>query len=108
MMRIALELSRRDEAWDDLATKFLEHFCGDRRGDGQLRQPRHLALERATTGFFYDVLVATPARPYQLRVRSMVGLLPLLAVDLLPTWAHEHPARLHRPGWRGCRPTGPS
>jgi hypothetical protein len=85
MLAISLELARSDRAYEDVATKFFEHFLAiayattaeGHKGD---------ALWDAEDGFFYDVLHQTRdagATGQRLRVRSLVGLLPLLAVETL-------------------------
>ena len=89
MLRIALELSRRDSSWDDLATTFLERFVAlavamDAFG------PAKQSVWDEEDGFFYDVLVNVQERSsQQLRVRSLVGLLPMLAVALAPEWVGQ-------------------
>ncbi len=88
MLRIALELSRTDSAWDDTATKFLEHFLAiadamERFGSGQVR------LWDDADGFFYDVVVGTDGSTQPVRVRSLVGLLPLLAIQVQPSWVAD-------------------
>ncbi|WP_422934046.1 MGH1-like glycoside hydrolase domain-containing protein [Sinomonas sp. P47F7] len=88
MMRIALELAREHRVWDDLATKFLEHFLSiadamDTFGSAGVE------LWDEEDGFFYDVLVASDGSQERLPVRSMVGLLPLLAVAVAPEWASD-------------------
>ena len=88
MMRIALELAREDRVWDDLATKFLEHFLAiaaamDTFGSAGVE------LWDEVDGFFYDVLVGDDGSQERLPVRSMVGLLPLLAVAVAPAWASD-------------------
>ena len=83
MLTIAIELARREPAWDDLATKFLEHFLAiahAMRGFGS----DGVTLWDDADGFFYDVLLHPDGRAEQLRVRSMVGLLPVLAVAHAP------------------------
>ena len=86
LMRIALELSRRDEAYGDLVTTFLERFCGIAEAMESFGS-QGISLWNDDEGFFCDALVSDTGEAVQLRVRSLVGLLPLLAVDLLPTWA---------------------
>jgi hypothetical protein len=84
MLAISLELSIEDNAYEDLATKFWEHFlyiadAMNNMGDG-------LSLWDEEDGFYYDVLhledkhYSTP-----IRVRSMVGLIPLFAVATIET-----------------------
>ncbi len=79
MLAIALELAAGDPAYEDLASKFLEHFVAiieainGRGGTG---------LWDLQDGFYYDALHVDDEE-IPLRVRSMVGLLPLLAVHVL-------------------------
>jgi hypothetical protein len=82
MMRIALELSCENPVYQDLATKFFEHFLhiadammniGD---DG-------LSLWDDEDEFYYDVLHCPSGKHIPLKVRSMVGLIPLFAVEIL-------------------------
>ncbi len=79
MLQIAWELARVDPVWDDLATKFLEHFLAIATavttfGTGGV----HLWDDQ--DGFCYDLLSEPDGTVRRIRVRSMVGLLPLLAV----------------------------
>ncbi|XP_063971727.1 uncharacterized protein LOC129280387 [Lytechinus pictus] len=76
MLDIALELARTDPAYEDMASKFFEHFVGiidamNKMGDGE-------GLWDEKDGFYYDVL-KTPTCTVPLRIRSMVGLIPLYA-----------------------------
>ncbi len=77
LLEMALVLAEHDRTYEDLATKFLEHFtyianAMDRCG-----------LWNDEDGFYYDVLQVPGAEPVPLRVRSMVGLLPLAATATL-------------------------
>jgi hypothetical protein len=80
MLAIALELSAENPAYEDVASKFFEHFvyismAMNERGNG-------MTLWDEQDGFYYDVLhMAGDVR--QLKVRSMVGLIPLFAVEML-------------------------
>ena len=88
MFKIALELARTDKAWDDVATKFFEHFLAiaqAMRSFGSQGQ----SLWHEEDGFFYDMLVAPDGTTQPLRVRSMVGLLPILAATEVPAWVGE-------------------
>jgi hypothetical protein len=87
MLRIALELARWDNAWDDLATKFLEHFLAISQAVSSFGS-MDVSLWNEQDGFFYDVLVRPDGGYEQLPVRSMVGLLPLLSVALAPAWVN--------------------
>ncbi|MGO0575170.1 MGH1-like glycoside hydrolase domain-containing protein [Ornithinimicrobium panacihumi] len=85
MLRMAMELAREDEAWDEVATKFLVHFLAiseamDDIGTG------HTSLWDPEDEFFHDVLVDDSGQAYRMPVRSMVGLLPLTGVSLVPNW----------------------
>jgi hypothetical protein len=80
MMNIALELAASDAAYEDMAIKFYEHFLwiaqaisGDARGG--------VGLWDETDGFFYDVLKLPDGSVVPLKVRSLVGLMPLIAVE---------------------------
>lgn len=98
MMRIALELAKTNPVYADLATKFLEHFLyiagamANISGDG-------IDLWDEEDQFFYDVL-HTEKGYEKLKVRSMVGLIPLFAVEVLEHEAMEdHPEFARRTKW---------
>jgi hypothetical protein len=82
MLAIALELAKEDYAYEGVASKFFEHFVyishamNDLGGEGI-----HLWDEQ--DGFYYDVLHLPSGEHFPLRVRSMVGLIPLFAVETL-------------------------
>src|SRR6185437_11978771 len=99
MLQIALELARTDAAWDDLATKFLEHFLAIARAMNSFGS-RNVSLWNEADGFCYDVLTLPEGGYQQLPVRSMVGLLPLLSVALAPDWVRtELPDFTARLAW---------
>ena len=75
MFKIALELSRYDQAWDGTATKFLEHFLSIAEAMNAFGS-HEVSLWDEEDGFFYDVLVGPDGTAQPMRVRSMVGLLP--------------------------------
>jgi hypothetical protein len=76
MLAIALELAAHDVTYEDVATKFFEHFLGIAHA------LTTLDLWDENDGFFYDVLRTTDSEPTPLRVRSAVGLIPLFAIEL--------------------------
>jgi len=79
MLRISLELARENPIYQSLATKFFEHFlyiAGAISNEG-------LDLWDETDEFFYDVLHTPDNARTVMRVRSMVGLVPLFAVEVL-------------------------
>ena len=85
MLRMAVELARHNEAWDEVATKFLVHFLAIAESlDGS--GPEHSGLWDPESEFFQDVLVGADGVGHRMPVRSMVGLLPLTGVAILPDW----------------------
>ncbi len=122
LLEMALELARYSRAYEDVASKFFEHFLhiahamhgGGARGE---------SLWDETDGFYYDVLSFGPER-LPVKIRSMVGLTPLFATHVLEGEAAEraggffrrmrwflknrpelaaYAADLERPGPRECR-----
>jgi hypothetical protein len=88
MLRIALELARSDAAWDDLATTFLERFLAI--AEAIEATASGISLWSDPDGFFYDALVSDDGVGYQqLPVRTIVGLIPLLAVAIAPEWVDQ-------------------
>jgi hypothetical protein len=82
LLAIAMELAKEDPSYEDVASKFWEHFlyiahAMNNRGDDQI------SLWDQEDGFFYDVLHLPEGKPYPMKVRSMVGLIPLFAVETL-------------------------
>src|SRR6185369_5646378 len=81
LMRIALELALENSAYEDLASKFLEHFL-------RIAYALHHAPAGALPpwdddqGFYYDIL-EEGNRARHVRVRSLVGLVPLFAVHVI-------------------------
>ena len=82
MMVIALELARENRAYEDVASKFLEHFVYIARAMNNIAG-QGIKLWDRDDGFYYDVLRMRDGRTVPLRVRSMVGLIPLFAVETL-------------------------
>jgi hypothetical protein len=83
MLELALEIAMHDPAYEDMATKFLEHFLWiaaamDRIGEHQDE------LWDEEDGFFYDLLRMPDGSAQRIKVRSMVGLLPLCATTAVP------------------------
>jgi hypothetical protein len=98
LMRIALELATHNPAYEDIATKFFEHFLHiaeamTRFGEpGSVRPGRNGEPGASATGvglwdeedqFYYDELNLPDGRMLKLKVRSMVGLIPLFAAETL-------------------------
>ena len=82
MMRTALELARENPVYENIATKFFEHFLGIAGAMNNLGGTG-IGLWDETDEFYYDVLHMPDGRYLPLRVRSLVGLMPLLAVETI-------------------------
>jgi hypothetical protein len=82
MLAIALELARENPAYEDLASKFFEHFVYIAHATHH-RGGEEINLWDERDGFYYDVLHFPDGEHRPLRVRSMVGLIPLFAVEAL-------------------------
>jgi hypothetical protein len=81
MMKIAIELAAKvDPLYEDVASKFLEHFLYIAHAMNQLGEE---GLWDENDGFFYDSLRLPEGAMMRMRVRSMVGLIPLFAVDTM-------------------------
>jgi mannosylglycerate hydrolase MGH1-like protein len=80
MLAIALELAEEDAAYEDVASKFFEHFVYICRA---MNERGGFELWSQEDGFFYDVLHLPDGRPFPMKIRSMVGLIPLFAVETL-------------------------
>ncbi len=81
-MRIALELARHNSVYEDIATKFFEHFMEIASAMSNM-SGRESGLWDEDDEFFYDVLQLPGGARIPLRRRSMVGLVPLFAVKTL-------------------------
>jgi hypothetical protein len=80
MLAIALELARENPAYDNVASKFFEHFVHIAHAMND-RGPGGIELWDNHDGFYYDVLHLPNGDRHYLKVRSLVGLIPLLAVE---------------------------
>jgi hypothetical protein len=99
MMRIAIELALTKPAYEDLASTFFEHFLAiaeamtDMGGSG-------MGLWDAEDEFYYDVLSLPDGRKMPLRLRSIVGLIPIFAVEILePDVFNRLPSFAARARW---------
>jgi hypothetical protein len=81
LLAIALELAREDPAYEDVASKFWEHFLYIAAAINNLGSGTGMWSEE--DGFFYDVLHRPSGGHCPMRIRSMVGLIPLFAVETL-------------------------
>jgi hypothetical protein len=79
MLEIALVLAEHDSSYESMATKFLEHFAYIATA------AKERALWDESDGFFYDVISTPDGQRTPVRVRSLVGLLPIIATTTLGT-----------------------
>jgi Glycosyl hydrolase family 63 C-terminal domain len=99
LMRIALELAQHNPVYDDMATKFLEHFLYIAEAMTDMGG-RGVGLWNENDGFYYDVLNKSDGQTVSMRVRSMVGLIPLFAVETLdPELLEKVPGFTRRMEW---------
>lgn len=80
MLSIALELATHNPAYEDIASKFFEHFVNITDAINTLGGT---GLWDEKDGFYYDQLIIDHQPPIPLRIRSLVGLLPMCAVTVL-------------------------
>ena len=99
MLAIALELAIDDSTYEDIASKFFEHFlyiadAMDGIGEAEI------SLWDEADGFYYDALHLPDDQHFPLKVRSMVGLIPLFAVESLePEMLQRLPGFKRRMEW---------
>lgn len=97
LLAIALELASKNEIYQDVANKFFEHFLyiADAMNGGTGAE-----LWDEEDGFFYDVLHLPNGQQLRMKVRSMVGLIPLFAVETIDSEMLEHfPQFVRRMKW---------
>jgi Glycosyl hydrolase family 63 C-terminal domain len=86
MLEIAIELAAEDPVYEDMVFKFSEHFyyiaAAMNRTDGN-------GMWDEEDGFYYDLLRQPDGSSQRLKVRSMVGLLPLCATTVIEEWQRE-------------------
>jgi hypothetical protein len=99
MMHIALELANSDEVYTDMAIKFFEHFLYIAGAINNLDESG-IGLWDEEDEFYYDQLHNEGKASQRLKVRSMVGLIPLFAVEVLDKELLErHPGFAERMRW---------
>ncbi len=86
MAELAAELSSYDPAYDDFVAKFVDHFLWIARG---MNRPGPDGMWDEEDGFYYDLLRMPDGSFTRLRVRSMVGLLPLCATTVVEPWQRQ-------------------
>ncbi len=99
MLRMSIELALSNPVYQDTASKFLEHFLRIAHAMTFIGEHK-VALWNEEDGFFYDVLKLPDGTEHTLRVRSLVGLLPLIATDTLePSTLKKLPDFTRRLEW---------
>jgi hypothetical protein len=99
LMVIALELSKHNPVYEDVASKFLEHFVYISRAMNNIGG-QGIELWNKEDGFYYDVLQLPDGSNFPMKVRSLVGLIPLFAVESLESEVVDlHPGFKRRMQW---------
>jgi hypothetical protein len=91
MLDIGTDIAAEDPAFDDLSVKFAEHFLWIAYAMNRVGQD---GMWDEEDGFYYDVLRLPDGSATRLKVRSMVGLLPLCAATVFEPWELEKTPRL--------------
>jgi hypothetical protein len=91
MIEISVELAAHDRLYEDLCTKFVEHFMWIATGMNRIGQD---GMWDEEDGFYYDLLRLPDGSSQRLKVRSMVGLLPLCASTVFENWQRERVPRV--------------
>src|SRR5262249_18830230 len=86
MLELAAELAAYDPAYKDLVSKFVEHFLFIAAA---MNKPGQDGMWDEEDGFYYDLLRLPDGSATRLKVRSMVGLLPLCATAMIEKWQRE-------------------
>jgi len=99
LLAIAMELAKEDSCYEDVASKFWEHFVYIAHAMSH-RGHDSMGLWNEEDGFFYDVLKLPDGPQLPIKIRSMVGLIPLFAVETLePELLDRLPAFKRRLEW---------
>jgi len=91
MLEIGMELAAHDPSFEDMAMKFAQHFLWIARAMNQVGPD---GMWDEEDGFYYDVLRLPDGTATRLKVRSMVGLLPLCATSIIEPWQRERVPRV--------------
>jgi hypothetical protein len=99
MLSIAMELSRVNPAYEDVASKFWEHFLYIANAINNLG-PDNKSIWNEEDGFYYDLLRFPDRSSFPMKIRSMVGLIPLFAIETLePEMLDKLPGFKRRMDW---------
>ena len=102
MLELAIELAVHDPAYEDMALKFAEHFVYIASAMNRPGQDGGMWDEE--DGFYYDLLRLPDGSARRLKVRSMVGLLPLCATSIFEAWQRERSPAGERFQWFTATP----
>jgi len=91
MLEISVELAAHNSHYEDMAMKFANHFLWIARAMNQVGSD---GMWDEEDGFYYDVLRLPDGGATRLKVRSMVGLLPLCATTVIEPWQRERVPRV--------------
>src|SRR5262249_18933887 len=91
MLEIAAEVADHDPTYEDMAQKFVEHFAFIAAA---MNKPGQDGMWDEEDGFYYDLLRLPEGTATRLKVRSMVGLLPLCATTVFEKWQREQVPRV--------------
>ena len=91
MLEIAVELAANDSNYEDMALKFAEHFLWIAHAMNRVGSD---GMWDEEDGFYYDVLRLPDGSAHRLKVRSMVGLLPICATTVVEAWQRERVPRV--------------
>ncbi len=83
MMRIAMELSYNNDVYEDMAVKFSEHFFYIAGAMANMNNEQDAGLWDEEDGFYYDMMHTADGDWMRLKLRTLVGLLPLIAVEVI-------------------------
>ena len=86
-----MELAAHDPIYEDMAVKFVEHFLYIAAA---MNKPGQDGMWDEEDGFYYDLLRLPDGSATRLKVRSMVGLLPLCATTVIEQWQRERVPRI--------------
>jgi hypothetical protein len=86
MMELAIELTAHDSTYEDMVAKFVEHFVYI---SSAMNRPGEYGMWDEEDGFYYDLLRLPDGSSARLKVRSMVGLLPLCATTVIEKWQRD-------------------
>ena len=92
MTELAIELAAYDPIYEDMVVKFAEHFYYIASA---MNRPGQDGMWDEEDGFYYDILRLPDGSATRLKVRSMVGLLPLCATTVIEKWQRERIPRAH-------------